>query len=233
MKSRVTVLAAFAAGCAVASIASANNGVLLPLDQYQAGTESTNNTIVQNGGFESVTAGVTDNWAVTGTVNFAAPAGPNNSPVNGARAAQYTGNATSEPNMLTQSVNVSANTDYVLSGYLWNYSNNGEDLVLLEAIGEGNTFINNVSMLPNFGGLNAANGVFGYITFNSGANTSISLEAEFDMLDPIGGRPALSAQIDNISLTPASEFAAPRAIPEPASLSMLAGLAVALRRARR
>ena len=108
-----------------------------------------------------------------------------------------------------------------------------EDLVLLEAFGDGNAFINNVSILPNFGGLNAGVGIFGYIAINSGANTSITLEAEFDMLDPIGGRPALSAQIDNVSLTPAGEFTAPRAVPEPASLSIAAGLSLALRRSRR
>jgi hypothetical protein len=224
-----------------ASVAVANTGTLLPLDQYQAGTETTNSTIVQNGGFENVTAGNPDNWTSVGNVGEAptvgTPAGPHvSAAVNGGKAAQWNGSATTaEPNKYTQTIALTANTDYVISGYAWNYATAfPDDLVLGELRGTGGAFIQNFALQNNANGINGGNGVFGYNTFNSGLNTGAVIEVNFDQSGATGGRPTLAAQIDNISITPAANFVAPQVAPEPAAITALIALGIAgAHRARR
>ena len=55
---------------------------------------------------------------------------------------------------------------------------------------------------------------------------------ELDAADPTTVRPPLVAQMDNISITPSSQFVPPRLIPEPAASSIraLAGLGAMRRR---
>ena len=239
MKAKLIAVAALAL-VGTSSLAVANTGTLLPLDQYQAGTESTNNTIVQNGGFENVTASVPNNWTPVGLAGEAptvgTPAGPNVSAANGTRAAQWNGSATTaEPNKYTQTIALVANTDYVISGYAWNFATaHPDDLVLGELRGTGGAFIQNFALQNNANGVNGGNGVFAHNSFNSGLNTAAVIEVNFDQSGALGGRPTLAAQIDNISVTPASSFVAPSLIPEPATLSAMCALsALVARRVRR
>ena len=58
------LVVAVAAG---STIVRANSGVLLPLNQYQGGTEQVQNTIVSNGGFEATTGSLPNNWSLVGT----------------------------------------------------------------------------------------------------------------------------------------------------------------------
>src|SRR5688572_21602332 len=115
------------------SIAHANSGQLLPLDQYQAGTEQTSNALVTNGTFENTTAGQPAGWTPLGTFQSAAPIGANTSPaVNGNFAAQDPLGSALQRNGYQQNVALAANTDYILSGYAWNFSPINFDLVLVE-----------------------------------------------------------------------------------------------------
>lgn len=227
------------------SAASANTGTLLPLDQYQAGTESTNHTIVPNGNFEAVTGSTPDGWTAVGLPGEApivgTPSGPHASTaVNGTKAVQWDGrNTTAEPNKFTQTIALTPNTDYVISGYAWNFAAGFPDDILLgELRDSGGGFIQNFALQNNGGGIDGSRGVFAYNTFNSGANTSAVIEVNFNQNGfngdtTLGGRPAIAAQIDNISVTPASSFQAPVA-PEPATLASLIGVAaIAIRRSRR
>lgn len=219
-----------------AAVALGNSGNLLPLDQYQAGTESTNSTIVQNGGFESVTGGAPDNWTLVGSGQVAAPTGPNVSAVNGNSAAQFNLGATAEPNKYIQTVNLLPATDYILSGYAWNFSGINYDLSLVEILNPANPAaqVRNFALAPSDGGIDGSRGVFGYASFNTATlgTTTLQIEVEFDIDEQVAGvRPNISAQLDNISVTPEADFRAPRLVPEPTSLTILAGLgALALRR---
>lgn len=221
----------------LASIALGNAGTLLPLDQYQAGTESTNSTIVQNGGFESVTSGNPDGWTLVGSGQVAAPIGPNVSAVNGSNAAQFNLGATAEPNKYVQTVTLQPGADYVLSGYAWNFSGINYDLSLVEILNPANPAgqVRNFSLSPLDGGIDGSRGVFGYRSFNTATlgTTTLQLEVEFDIDDAVTGvRPNISAQLDNISITPEADFRAPSLVPEPTSLSILAGIGALARRRR-
>jgi hypothetical protein len=81
-----------------------------------------------------------------------------------------------------------------------------------------------------------AGGYFVYKAFNSNFFSTANpvLEVEFDLDELVAGtRPNISAQIDNVSITPGSAFAEPRLIPEPATVSLCVGLAPLLLRRRR
>src|SRR5215213_8660048 len=67
LKSSVAVVLAM---LVFAGAVRANSGTALSLNNIQAGTEKTTPSLVTNGGFESVTSLVPDNWLVT-------PAGAN------------------------------------------------------------------------------------------------------------------------------------------------------------
>ncbi len=237
----VSIVAITVAATAFATAAFGNSGTLLPLNQYQAGTEVTNNTNVLNRGFEAVTAGTPDVWAnVGGSPGVAAPIGPNVTPsVHQTKAANFPGTNSVQRSIWEQPVTVAANTNYVLSGYLWNYSTTSLDTVAIEArtfptMPLNASFLGNVALTPG-SNPSAADGVFGYQTINTGGNTSIAIQALFNFNSPSGGSQAGSiAQIDNISLTLATEFVPPSLVPEPTSLTLLAGFGLAaLRRSRR
>lgn len=219
------------ASLGICTFASANSGTLLPLDQYQAGTESTNNTIVQNGGFENTTGGNPDGWTLVGSGQVATPTGPNVSAVNGTKAAQFALGATTEPNKYTQTVTLLPATDYVISGYAWNFSGINYDLALAEVVG---TSSRTFSLAPSDGGIDGSRGVFGYRSFNTATTgTNLTIEVEFDIDEMVAGvRPNISAQLDNISITPEADFRAPAVIPEPASMALLGAGSLLLRRRR-
>lgn len=221
------------APCAILTLCQfglANSGVQLPLDQFQAGTETTNNTIVTNGGFEQPgTAGPNaTGWTaisdsgMTPSMSVGAPDGsnlPSNPAVLGnfsARAAVANRNFIDQ---YQQNVTLQPNTDYVLSAYVWNYGLAGPtpptdlfagDLAVVQLRDNsngGNT--SGVILEPQrYDGGPGSRGVFIYKTFNSAqfANGA-TLEVQSDPNEDIfGARPALQAQFDNISITPLADF---------------------------
>jgi len=224
-------------------MARANSGVLLPLDQYQAGTEHVQNTIVTNGGFENVTAGNPNGWTLGGSFQDAAPVGPNTSTaVNGTHAAQGPLQGTQQRNGYTQGVTLAPNTDYVLSGYAWNFSdqtNGNFDLALVE-LKDANGHVKNFSLAPHDGTppIDGARGVFGYKSFNSSffdSPVTLQVAFEYDANFPFPHGPNVLGQLDNIAITPQAQFVPPNQVPEPATLSLvaLAGGAALVRRQRR
>lgn len=250
LKALPHLAAVFASGLMVSS-ALATVGTYLPLDQWQSniGTEVTNNTIVQNGGFETVDGlGEPVGWTKDGTFQAGTPVGGNSAHAAfGAKAAQGPLNTVitddfGNPNRYYQIVNVTANTDYTLSAYMWNFSQNF-DLTVVEALdpGTGNTVGNSSMTLTRQDNVtrsdadfDAANGAFGYTSFNSGALTQLRIEVEFDIATDIfsGGPhtvPFIAGQVDRVALTPSGQF---MPIPEPASIGLLSlgGLALLRRR---
>jgi len=222
-------------------IASANVGTGLPLDQYQAGTEITNNTIVTNGNFESVTSGNPNGWTLNNSHQVGAPVGANTGN-NGAFSAQ--GNlGAADPgtgfNGYSQTVTLAPSTTYVLSAYMWNFGQNF-DLEVVELRDSTDAFVTNIALTANDAAaqdpmliLDGARGVFGYTGFNSGAGGTFTLLTKFDLDEAVAGtRPNIAGQVDNIAITPISQFRPPNLIPEPASLSMLLAAGAALRRRR-
>lgn len=234
-------LPALAVAIGLSNLAHANSGALLPLDQYQAGTEQVQNTIVTNGKFETTVANQPAGWTPLGTFQSATPVGANTSPaVNGSFAAQGPLGSAIQRNGYLQTVTLAPNTDYFLSGYAWNFSPQNFDLVLVELSDGVN--IRNFSLAPLDNGtgplIDGSRGVFGYKSFNSSFFTSntltLGVSFEYDAGFPFPqGRPLISGQIDNVAITPANLFAPPTAVPEPASLGAiaLAGI-VAMRRRR-
>jgi len=219
---------------ALAPTVRANSGTLLPLDQYQAGTEQVQNTIVTNGKFENVTAGVPVGWTPNGTFQVAAPTGPNTAAaVNGAFAAQGPLGSAIQRNGYSQVVTLQPNTDYFLSAYAWNFSPINFDLTLVELRDSvNNTLVKNFSLAPLDGSpaIDGSRGVFGYKSFNSsffpsGACT-LQVAFEYDANTPFPqGRPNISGQIDNVAITPASLFAPPQPVPEPTTAAIALGVA--------
>ena len=236
---RLLLTAALALG--VTSVAQANSGTLLPLDQYQAGTEQTQNTIVTNGTFENTAAGQPAGWTLNGTFQSATPTGPNTSPaVNGQFAAQGPLGSAQQRNGYTQTVTLAPNTDYFLSAYLWNFSPVNFDLTLAEVRGAAATRTISLAPLDGDPVIDGSRGVFGYRSFNSsvlGAGP-ITLEIAFEYdatASPTfpAGRPPISGQIDNVAITPANLFAPPQQVPEPATFGAIALTGVAMLRRRR
>jgi hypothetical protein len=224
-----------------------NSGVLLPLDQYQAGTEQVQNTIVTNGRFESVVANQPTGWTLGAGQNFkaAAPVGPNTSAaVNGNFTAQGPLQSAIQRNGYTQTVTLAPNTDYVLSGYLWNFSdqtNGNFDLALVEVTGS-TSGVKTVSLAPldsnySIPPIDGSRGVFGYKTFNSAqlsGTVTLQVAFEYDANFPFPHGPDVLGQIDNVAITPQDQFVPPVAIPEPTATSLaMAGACIMLRGRRR
>jgi len=241
-----SLLGAVVATSLTASLASANSGALLPLDQYQAGTEQVQNTIVTNGSFESVTGNQPNGWTLPAGQSFkvGTPTGANTSnAVNGNFAAQGPLQSAVQRNGYNQTVTLQPNTDYVLSAYLWNFSdqtNGNFDLALVELKGSTNG-TKNVALAPSDTfysnpPINGARGVFAYQSFNSAqlsGTVNLQVAFEYDSGFPFPHGPDVLGQIDNVAITPAGQFAPPVAVPEPASLSLLLGTGAVLGMRRR
>jgi len=221
----------------MATRASANSGVQLPLSQYQAGTEQTNSSLIVNPNFESVDAnnfpiGWTAATPDAGTIMTAGSPNPANLPspatVLGTRVQRVfdAGGIDAFDNYkITQNITLAPNTDYVLSSYLWNYGQVGPaphtDLVNGDLVGVeleptvpgDETAGYFVEPIGADGGTSANGGFFVYKSFNSSqflnSNGVVRLELEFDPnqnIQPFTLRPPLSAQWDNIALTPLAQF---------------------------
>jgi|SRR5687768_7056687 len=226
---------AIVAMLAWAGVVRANSGTQIPISQMQ-----TNETafMVPNGTFESVTAGDADGWTEipAGSMQAAAPVNTQGKPWFGNSAAQ----STVANGRYQMSIAVSENTAYTLSGYIWNIGQAGagafdDDLALIELrTGPGGTLVKNVALERQASdGGDAANGYFLYDTFTTAAGqTSLNLEVIFDDAVAGGTLPAVTAQFDNIGVTPSNSFVAPT-VPEPAGLTLLALGALGMLRRRR
>ena len=213
----------------------ANSGVQLPLSQYSAGSETTNNTIVTNGGFEQPgVAGpnatgwtpMTDQSGPSPAMSVGAPDAahlPSPASAIGNFSAKGGSNNINFNNWYQQTVTLAPNTEYVISGYLWSYGISGNpphndisstgDLAVLQLRDNANFFNTaGVALEPTaVDNGSGANGYFVYRSFNSGQFSDATPTLEV-MSDPnennLGARPTTLAQFDNVSITPASQFAA-------------------------
>jgi hypothetical protein len=235
MQFRLGICPAFVAIVLASTYARANTGIQLPLNQYQAGTETT--TLVPNGNFEAVVAGdAAPPWVeMGGGMSAGAHIGGNyNAAVMGAVA------ATGGPVDLTQyrqpitPVQMNPAVDNVLSAYLWAFGNPGPpphnisdfdpgDMAIVE-LGDGVKTVNIILEPIALDNGSAADGYFVYTTipagtFPGGAN----LDVRVDLDTPGGTFPPIVDQFDNIAITPAALFVPPSLIPEPASAVLLCG----------
>ena len=202
-------------------------GVTLPLNQYQAGTEAVNNTLVTNGNFEQPVSPGSDpvGWTSTNSagltpaMSVGAPDPtrlPNPPGVVGTQVAKAGVSNINANDQYEQSVTFAPNTEYVLSAYMWDFgaqaSGSFGDFIGTELV--SNTDLSVTAGLfiePNLktGGVGTgAGGAFVYKTFNSSMfpeGASLQLRS-----DPQGGgsRPAVIGQWDNVAITPLTEFRA-------------------------
>ncbi|HRK32036.1 MAG TPA: PEP-CTERM sorting domain-containing protein [Tepidisphaeraceae bacterium] len=241
----------FSIGCSLAAAlgltawAGANVGTGLSFDQFQAGSESTNNTIVNNGGFETLAEGAAApaGWTLNGTFGAGTPVGGNTQ--NSGNAAAQGPFGAPDPvapafNGFSQSVSLNPG-NYFLSAYLWSFGSNF-DLTVAELLDGNGAFVTNVALTRNdplSAPIDGSRGAFFYAPFQVPANdseggTPYTLLVKFDLDESVGGaRPSIAGQIDNVAITPALDFVPP-SVPEPASLGLVALAALgAMRRARR
>jgi hypothetical protein len=212
---------------AVTSRVMGSAGVTLPLNQYQAGTEAVNNTLVTNGNFEQpVSPGAdpvgwtaTNSGGLTPAMSVGAPDPahlPTPAGVVGTQVAKAGISNINANDQYEQSVTFAPNTEYVLSGYMWDFglqtSGNFGDFIGTELV--SNTDLSVTAGLfiePNLktGGTGTgAGGAFVYKTFNSSMfPEGASLQLRSDPQQSVaGGRPAIMGQWDNIAITPLTEF---------------------------
>lgn len=238
MNKRIMKIGAPAALALAASSALANSGVQLPLNQYSAGTETTDSSLITNPGFETVDGnnvptGWTPNLPTGQNIFRGAAPDPANLPTpssvlqtRSAQAFNAGGINPFQDYKISQTITLAPNTDYVISGYIWNYAFSGPppqddlfagDLAVLEVVDPNDSLINaGVIIEPTSRAGNAGSGGhFLYKTFNSSQfpTSTVQLEVELDPNQDLEfgtNRPALSAQFDNIALTPLTTFAAQR-----------------------
>lgn len=237
-------LVALGAGLLAASVANANVGTGLPLDEYQVGSEQTNGTIVNNGGFETVVAGQPAGWTLNNSFGVGSAIGPN-SQTTGTTVAQGPLGGVDQTfpafNGYSQPVTLLPNTTYVISAYMWNFGQNF-DLIGAEvrdsafaAITGGSVYLTRMDAAAQNPALilDGSRGVFGYSGFTTGPGTDYTLLVKFDQ-DSSGAAPNIGGQIDNVSITPLANFRPP-SVPEPATAVGLVAVATAaaLRRRRR
>lgn len=220
----------------VGSVANANVGTGLPLDDYVAGTEATNNTIVSNGGFENVSSGQPVGWTLQNSHQVGGPLGANigNSGNFAAQGNLGAADPTTGYNGYSQVVNLLPNTTYVLSAYMWNFGLNF-DLAVAEVRDSSDAFVTNIALTRQDASgqdpgliLDGSRGVFGFRGFSSGAGGNFTVLVKFDLDETVAGtRPNVAGQLDNVAITPFAEFSPPRAVPEPTAALGLATVATA------
>ena len=213
--------------------------VYLSLTDYQPGTEVTDTGIVPNGGFEDLDGGnaaFPSGWVRTGDMFAAVPT--NGYASNGLNAAR--GNIDSNAPVGQYDRTISGLTigqEYVLSAYIWNFGAPGHaSSAVVNLNGEYGVILiaYNDTVTPN-----AQTGLFAYQSFVA-TDGDVIVKAYYDGLVGGGnGNPSgwphypVTAQWDNIAITPIEQFSAPIPIPEPSSLALLAMGVVGLWRIRR
>ncbi|MBC8105765.1 MAG: hypothetical protein H7Z14_04175 [Anaerolineae bacterium] len=225
----LSLAAAAAMPMVMSSTARANSGVQLPLNQYQAGSETTQNALITNPGFEQpgVAGPTATGWSNTGPMSVGAP-DPARLPTPASAIGSFSakaGNTNINNNeMYSQSITLQPNTDYVLSAYIWNFAvahpdgqptNLGAGDLAVVQLRDDTNFFNTAGMILErqaADGGDGANGYFVYKSFNSSQFTGgVTLEVQSDPNEDLAGaRPTIMSQFDNIALTPVSQFSAQR-----------------------
>jgi len=211
----VAILALAFGMSALASAAKANLGTQIPLNQMQAGTEVTTGNVVVNGGFESP---IGAEWTSFNGMTVGAPLPTLPNPPGA--VGNFTAQGGLENAIFSQVVTLQPNTDYVMSGYIWNYGVAGPnppndlnigDITIVELVGGSNPGISIEPIALDSG--SGSNGYFVYETFNSSSLASLTptLEVEVDLEgNPGTQRPPVVGQFDNIAITPAANFVPPQ-----------------------
>jgi hypothetical protein len=176
---------------------------MLRLPEIRAGTEAV--TLVPNGDFRSGLTG----WQRDGDMFAGAPVAP---PPHGARTATA---AMARPGLhnrlygvLYKTVRLKANTDYVLSAYVWNLRNAKE---WVDAnIDVGCTTPGEMRLSAGPGAANGGKGCFLYGRFNtSKMGRDVAVRVFFDAAKHYAGAKTIAAQWTNIGITEASHFRPP------------------------
>ena len=176
---------AFAVAASVSSLALANSGVQLRLDNYQAGSESTSAAAITNANFESASGNIPTGWTPDSAPMVSGVPDPVNLPnpasvvgTRSAQAAQAGGISPFSDYFMVQDVTLQPNTDYVISGYIWNYATPGAaphndlfagDLAVLQ-VRDTQNFFNTAGVILEPVALDnqsGSRGYFVYKTFNS------------------------------------------------------------------
>lgn len=212
--------------------------VKLKLSDVNAGSESV--SLVTNGDFEDTSSGNThtpSGWSRNGDMFYDYDNSVNIPSMGTHTAKVHMDNAGNATGRYEQSVTLTANTEYVLSAYIFHLGDGTHggtaELDLNDMLGEPDDGGGSISISQADDSANG--GYFVYGTFNSGANTSATVRAFMVTAgvpdtgwpqDPVG------ALWDNIAITEAGSFVAPTQVPEPGAVSLLslAGIAFILRR---
>lgn len=196
-------------------VARATVGHALPLNQYQAGTENT--TLITNGNFENGTTG----FSVGGDGTVGAPINPPNPASTVGNLAFQAGSSGSLTTLSPIALN--QNTQYVISGYLWDFGGfswvSAQDAAASTGTTELELFEN--SGQPYFMYTDPINGS----DFPNGLVLSANGSSLGSLNNPI-------AQIDNLAVTPVSQFTPPTPEPTIIGVTVLSGMLL-LRRSRR
>jgi hypothetical protein len=210
------------AGSALLSSSAFGAALTVPLTTTNAGTETV--SLAPNGDFEGGRGYLNcfpDNWTVRSGDSWvsnssAAPvttfASDSNSVVVWPAESnlQYIGYSAG-------SISLTANTEYVLSAYLWYGMTGGKiSLDLTDAQFDDGT--GRVSVTPSTPG--ATTGVFTYQYFNT-ATTGTNVIPRV-LIEGANGLGSFGAVVDNIAITPAADFVAPSSVPEPVTGSLAA-----------
>ena len=210
MNTSLTRRSIFGLTLLVAATAPAQSG--LKLSSLTSGTEWT--TVVTNGDFQAqgpLIGGQHPNptgWSGFGELS--ADAGTNMVRANqGVVEKGYVGGG-GPVGLRQRQVNLEPATDYVLSGYLWNF---GDAANYVNAVVDFNDAPGE-PQLTLYAGQAADQGYFIYRYFNTATTgTNITLRVFYDGLTGTGAAPLyfpLAAQWDNVAITEASYFALPQ-----------------------
>jgi hypothetical protein len=238
---------AMALGCCVLLTITASARaatVIVPIADIDPNTG--NVTLVTNGGFESTGPetppgsgfyATPPGWERVGDMNSSgyAPVAATVPAVTGSNHADLPANyvgASANFGIYSMNLTLTANTDYVLSAYMWNF---GDSTNNVHAVVDLNDFSGEAQLDLNYNDASAASGVFAYGTFNTGVTTAFTVRVFYDGIvgGAYGSATDLSAMWDNVAVTEASAFVAP--VPEPSTWALLAlsaTVVVTLRRRR-
>lgn len=193
------------------TVANPYSVTYLPLSNVQPGTERV--TLLANGDFESVAGTnmlgeiLASNWNYFGHLTLGV--GTNTTLANGNHVSiAYINNDLTAARY--QTLNLDPNTEYVLSGYVWNMGDTTNKLNT--ALDASDVFWDpQVDFGPQY--QHADQGYFVYRKFHSAASgTNVQIRAFYDGFRGTGTSAdfyPLAAQWDNIAVTKASEFVPP------------------------
>jgi len=200
-------------GCGFLLGTSSEAQTLLKLSTITPGTELVQ--LVTNGDFQAQGPLITNNhpfpdgWTRQGDV-FVGP-GTNMVAADNGVVARGHVDKSAPVGLYWRTVSLSPNTEYVLSGYLWNMGNAANHVT---AVFDLNDAPQEPQVTLNYADPNADQGYFVYRYFNTAnTGTNVTVRAFYDGFVGAGTAPAyfpVAAQWDNVAITKAAEFALPQ-----------------------